>query len=46
MTNTRVHSGYRRVHVLLRRGGHTANVKRIYRLRGEQCNSPTKSVLA
>ncbi len=32
ITDTRVHYGYRRVHVLLRREGHTDNVKRIYRL--------------
>lgn len=30
ITDTRVHYGYRRVHVLLRREGHTDNVKRIY----------------
>jgi putative transposase len=32
ITDTRVHYGYRRVHVLLRREGHTDNVKRICRL--------------
>ena len=32
ITDTRVHYGYRRVPVLLRREGHTDNVKRIYRL--------------
>ncbi|MBO9680216.1 MAG: IS3 family transposase [Acidovorax sp.] len=31
-----VHYGYRRVHVLLRREGHTDNVKRIYRLYKEE----------
>jgi putative transposase len=31
-----VHYGYRRVHVLLRREGHTDNVKRIYRLYREE----------
>lgn len=36
ITDTRVHYGYRRVHVLLRREGHTDNVKRIYRLYREQ----------
>lgn len=30
------HHGYRRMHVLLRREGHTDNVKRIYRLCREQ----------
>ncbi len=30
ITETRVHYGYRRVHVLLRREGHTDNVKRIF----------------
>ena len=32
ITDTRVHYGYRRVHVLLCREGHTDNVKQIYRL--------------
>lgn len=32
ITNTRVHYGYRRVHVLLRREGRPDNVKRVYRL--------------
>ena len=32
ITSTRVHYGYRRVHVLLRREGHPDNVKRVYRL--------------
>ncbi len=32
ITNTRVHYGYRRVHVMLRREGFTDNVKRVYRL--------------
>ncbi len=32
ITQTRVHYGYRRVHVLLRREGYRDNVKRIYRL--------------
>jgi len=36
ITDTRVHYGYRRVHVLLRREGHTDNVKRIYRLYREE----------
>jgi putative transposase len=36
ITDTRVHYGYRRVHVLLRREGHKDNVKRIYRLYREQ----------
>jgi putative transposase len=36
ITETRVHYGYRRVHVLLRREGHTDNVKRIYRLYREE----------
>ncbi len=33
---TRVHYGYRRVHVLLRREGFTVNHKRVYRLYREQ----------
>jgi putative transposase len=32
ITETRVHYGYRRVHVMLRREGHQDNVKRVYRL--------------
>ncbi len=32
ITNTRVHYGYRRVHVMLRREGFRDNVKRVYRL--------------
>jgi len=32
ITATRVHYGYRRVHVLLRREGYLDNVKRVYRL--------------
>jgi putative transposase len=36
ITNTRVHYGYRRVHVLLRREGHMDNVKRVYRLYREE----------
>ena len=32
ITQTRVHYGYRRVHVMLRREGHTDNVMRVYRL--------------
>jgi len=32
ITNTRVHYGYRRVHVMLRREGFQDNVKRVYRL--------------
>jgi putative transposase len=32
ITDTRVHYGYRRVHVMLRREGHQDNVKRVYRL--------------
>jgi putative transposase len=32
ITDTRVHYGYRRVHVLLRREGYQDNVKRVYRL--------------
>ena len=36
ITNTRVHYGYRRVHVLLRREGHPDNVKRVYRLYHEE----------
>jgi putative transposase len=36
ITQTRVHYGYRRVHVLLRREGHTDNVKRVYRLYREE----------
>jgi len=36
ITSTRVHYGYRRVHVLLRREGHMDNVKRVYRLYREE----------
>lgn len=36
ITDTRVHYGYRRVHVLLRRQGQPDNVKRIYRLYREE----------
>ena len=32
ITDTRVHFGYRRVHVMLRREGHLDNVKRVYRI--------------
>jgi len=36
ITDTRVHYGYRRVHVMLRRKGHPDNVKRVYRLYREE----------
>jgi len=36
ITQTRVHYGYRRVHVMLRREGHKDNVKRVYRLYREK----------
>ena len=36
ITDTRVHYGYRRVHVMLRREGHPDNVKRVYRLYREE----------
>jgi len=36
ITQTRVHYGYRRVHVMLRREGHQDNVKRVYRLYREE----------
>lgn len=36
ITDTRVHYGYRRVHVMLRREGHLDNVKRVYRLYREE----------
>lgn len=36
ITDTRVHYGYRRVDVLLRRESHRGNVKRIYRIYREQ----------
>ncbi len=36
ITDTRVHYGYRRVHVMLRREGHMDNVKRVYRLYREE----------
>ena len=36
ITQTRVHYGYRRVHVMLRREGHKDNVKRVYRLYREE----------
>jgi putative transposase len=32
IANTRVHYGYRRVHVMLKREGWQDNVKRVYRL--------------
>jgi hypothetical protein len=35
-TQVRVHYGYRRVHVMLRREGHPGNVKRVYRLYREE----------
>ena len=36
ITDTRVHYGYRRMHVMLRREGHPDNVKRVYRLYREE----------
>jgi putative transposase len=36
IAHTRVHYGYRRIHVLLKREGYKDNVKRIYRLYREQ----------
>ena len=43
ITDTRVHYGYRRVHVMLRRESHMDNVKRVYRLyREEGLNLRTK----
>lgn len=36
ITDTRVHYGYRRVHVMLRREGHMDIVKRVYRLYREE----------
>ena len=36
ITATRVHYGYRRVHVMLRREGFKDNVKRVYRLYRQQ----------
>jgi putative transposase len=36
IAHTRVHYGYRRIHVMLRREGYKDNVKRIYRLYREQ----------
>jgi putative transposase len=36
ITDTRVHYGYRRVHVMLRREGRQDNVKRMYRLYREE----------
>ena len=36
IANTRVHYGYRRVHVMLRREGWQDNVKRVYRLYREE----------
>lgn len=36
ITDTRVHYGFRRVHVMLRREGHMDNVKRVYRLYREE----------
>ena len=36
IANTRMHYGYRRVHVMLRREGWQDNVKRVYRLYQEQ----------
>jgi putative transposase len=50
ITDTRVHYGYRRVHVLLQREGHKDNVKRVYRLYREEgpslvCKRTVKSRL-
>jgi putative transposase len=36
ITDTGVHHGHRRVHVMLRREGHMDNVKRVYRLYREE----------
>lgn len=36
ITDTQVHYGYRRVHVMLRREVHMDNVKRVYRLYREE----------
>ena len=36
ISDTRVHYGYGRVHVMLRREGHRDNVKRVYRLYREE----------
>ncbi len=36
ITQTRVHCGYRRVHLMLRREGHRDNVKHVYRLYPEK----------
>jgi putative transposase len=36
IANTRVHYGYRRVHVMFKREGWQDNVKRVYRLYQEQ----------
>lgn len=36
ITETRVYYGYRRVHFMLRREGHSDNVKRAYRLYREE----------
>ena len=36
ITQTRVHYGYRRVHVMLQREGHKDNIKRVYRLYREE----------
>ncbi len=40
ITRTRVHYGYRRVHVLLKREGFKDNHKRVYRLYKEQVLAP------
>jgi len=39
ITQTRVHYGYRRVHVMLKREGYKDNHKRVYRLYREQGTS-------
>lgn len=40
ITDARVHCGYLRAHVMLRREGHVDNVKRVYRLYREEGLSP------
>jgi len=46
ITDVRVHYGYWRVHVLLRREGHNDNVKRVYRLYREEAVAALEAATA